>query len=974
MAMQYEWRPDINKATIQYILEAERDRFERQAYSQEALEQVIHDFRYVEADRLARNQILIERPIINKTKALTQAFRSYNLSLVKMLIAHGARLEDQEIFAEHRTPLETAAKYGQVDIVEYLLSKDVTTRPVSAKNKQAALRYAHMEVADLIQAGAALNAPSIRFSLRSAASQGHMDALERLLDIGVSMESADGALQEAAGNGHIDAVHRLLQAGDHVNAQYEGPTALQRAAAGKDSSIVQLLLEAGANTSVLSHEGSTVKEGADIDGKAEFTQPLNAKPILRFSESREGVLSPTEGAGKGICLDCHSLFTELYTNEFTSRVFDPDSYHGFDQMSLDVLDLDTLPQPTEFIHLSTQFLQEYAQNGCQMWHFFCQQITGSKMPLSQSAKLSIVVGRDGVPAWVLRKPSDFKRPYRHLVGSYFHIAMDSLCDVQNPSELECLRRALPGNTGPSRTFHYISLWLQDCFGQHRGCEKIYDNGFLPARLVDLSEWRHQQKLRLVDSKTLEGHPRYMTLSHRWDKQVLEVSTLTTNIQSRLQDLDAHELPITLKEAIQTAHSLNVDYVWIDCLCIVQDSPGDWVAEAALMSKVYRNSYCTIAANRSLPGSLFSVYNVDDDYAEFELPLEKVRVSKKLTRWDSSIHTGQLAKRGWCFQERELSPRILHWTDEQVLWECRNSSLSEAGVLRTQGYYNRNTETYQRMQRILDGIEHKNVEEIYALWYTTVAEYTGRDLTKREDTLPAIGSLARVPNERLKTQYLAGLWYEDISRSLAWRCYRGIRHDTYIAPSWSWALVGRHGGYGNYYQSYHFRDEKSTACTTRKGLSSINGHNIRLATADPYGNVISGQILVSGPAIWATLERKAYNDTEIVLRGLDQVTPHHVNEVIEHHKGYEYEISGHIPSWNYRGVLEIDVESDAYLYCSVICIALCYYNDEKPQRREAVGLGLVPVEGESNTYRRIGRVSDTSMDDLVIAPIHNLIII
>ncbi|KAJ4357620.1 uncharacterized protein N0V89_002196 [Didymosphaeria variabile] len=824
----YETRSAIRVAAryqqsdvIQYILEVERDRTECQAYLQEALEQMINEFRYVEADRLARNKISIERAIINNTKALSQACRSDNLSLLKVLIAHGARIEDQEIFAQHRTPLEAAAKYGHVDTVAYLLSKGVTARPVSAKNKQAALRYAHanghIQVADLlIQAGADLKDPSIHCSLRSAAAQGHMDALERLLDIGVSMGSAYGALQEAAGNGHIDAVHRLLQSGVHVNAQYEGFTALQRAVAGHHSSIVQLLLEVGANTSVLSREGSTVEDCADIDGKAELTQSVNANSILRFSESRAGV-------EKGICLDCHSLVTELYTDEFTSRVFDPDSYHGFDPMSLDILDLDTLPHPTEFVHLSTQFLQE------------------------------------------------------------------------------------------------------------------------------------------------------------WDKQVLEASTLTTNIQFRLQDLDAHEIPKTLQEAIQTAHNLNVDYIWIDCLCIVQDSPDDWAAEAALMNKVYRNSYCTIAANRSHPGSLFSVYNVDGDYAEFELPLKnakaaKVRVFKKLTRWDSLIRTGQLARRGWCFQERELSPRILHWTDEQVLWECRNSSLSEAGALRTQDYYDRDIKMYQRMQRILDGIEHKSVEEIYESWYTTVADYAARDLTKRGDTLPAIGGLARVLNERLRTQYLAGLWYEDISRSLAWRCHRGTRHDTCTAPSWSWASVGRHGGYGNHYQSYHFRDGKTTACTVGEGLSSIHGHNIRLATADPYGNVISGQLLVSGPAIWATLERKAYNDTEIVLRGLDSVTSHRTNEVTEHCKGHAYERSRHRPSRNYRGVLEIDVESDAHLYCSVICIALFYYDDEKPQRREAVGLGLVPVEGESNTYRRIGRVSDMSLDDLMIAPVHNLIII
>jgi hypothetical protein len=47
-----------------------------------------------------------------------------------------------------------------------------------------------------------------------------------------------------------------------------------------------------------------------------------------------------------------------------------------------------------------------------------------------------------------------------------------------------------------------------------------------------------------------------------------------------------------------ARYLEFDYIWIDCLCIVQDDREDWNREAARMAKVYSNASLTIAASVS----------------------------------------------------------------------------------------------------------------------------------------------------------------------------------------------------------------------------------------------------------------------------------------------------------------------------------------------------------------------------------------
>lgn len=42
--------------------------------------------------------------------------------------------------------------------------------------------------------------------------------------------------------------------------------------------------------------------------------------------------------------------------------------------------------------------------------------------------------------------------------------------------------------------------------------------------------------------------------------------------------------------------LGMKYIWIDCLCILQDCEEDWAYEAARMGDIYRYAVCNIAAS------------------------------------------------------------------------------------------------------------------------------------------------------------------------------------------------------------------------------------------------------------------------------------------------------------------------------------------------------------------------------------------
>lgn len=63
-----------------------------------------------------------------------------------------------------------------------------------------------------------------------------------------------------------------------------------------------------------------------------------------------------------------------------------------------------------------------------------------------------------------------------------------------------------------------------------------------------------------------------------------------------------DLPPLFQDAIIITRQLGLRYLWIDSLCIIQDSLRDWETEAAKMASIYQNSYVTISATDASNGS------------------------------------------------------------------------------------------------------------------------------------------------------------------------------------------------------------------------------------------------------------------------------------------------------------------------------------------------------------------------------------
>jgi len=56
------------------------------------------------------------------------------------------------------------------------------------------------------------------------------------------------------------------------------------------------------------------------------------------------------------------------------------------------------------------------------------------------------------------------------------------------------------------------------------------------------------------------------------------------------------LPKTFQDAVNIVRDFGIRYLWIDCLCIIQDDKDDWAAESANMSLIYEQCLFMIAAD------------------------------------------------------------------------------------------------------------------------------------------------------------------------------------------------------------------------------------------------------------------------------------------------------------------------------------------------------------------------------------------
>ena len=354
----------------------------------------------------------------------------------------------------------------------------------------------------------------------------------------------------------------------------------------------------------------------------------------------------------------------------------------------------------------------------------------------------------------------------------------------------------PYGTGPGHDgarLNILKTWLGECREHHETCSSSPrgQGGMkLPTRILDLTgsldspSKPEDVQLRLRETSSDEVGE-YVALSYCWGEDPQNhFKTTRQNLQQRIDGIDFGDIPLTQREAILATLRLGVRYLWVDSLCILQDSTEDWEREAATMGDVYSNALVTLGAT-----------SAQDPGVGLLNPLQAARCVKihgdlAIVRLETHMtidaSSEPLNTRAWTLQEAFLSPRTISFGREQWLWECASRYATEDGLI-DRPLLERESlnHWYSLMQHKPGDDESKYLKH----WYQLVSNYSGRRLTYQSDKLKAIAGLADIFAKQTGYHYVAGLWQEDIAAGLMWQATsRGVRREPAPtrAPTWSWA--------------------------------------------------------------------------------------------------------------------------------------------------------------------------------------------
>jgi len=356
-------------------------------------------------------------------------------------------------------------------------------------------------------------------------------------------------------------------------------------------------------------------------------------------------------------------------------------------------------------------------------------------------------------------------------------------------------RACETDPASEASFCLIRSWLENC-NLHHWC---YQGAGvrLPTRLIDVST----DQPYLLTTSGIQGP--YIALSHCWGEKQ-PITTATGTINARVNGIPLATLPKMFQDAVLITKRLNIKYLWIDSLCIIQDSIEDWAREAARMGDIYRYAFLTLFALDSKdchegilversPGNPSDVGNLHDYERSVRVLLKpESRQAKK-----DVLKASPLCKRGWVLQERLLSPRILYYSTEEFFWECLASTARESEM----GFKAYRPATYVHQRYDCADVKNRLIQAPGPNpslplsppldWHIIAVEYSRCQLTKRTDKLPAVSGLASIFSVNTGYTYLAGLWKEDFRDGLLWyvestNCIKSRPSDlAYRGPSWSW---------------------------------------------------------------------------------------------------------------------------------------------------------------------------------------------
>ncbi|KAK5652630.1 hypothetical protein OQA88_10223 [Cercophora sp. LCS_1] len=694
-----------------------------------------------------------------------------NADAIKRLVAAGA-----DPFAElidGRNALHVAAKGGFVDAAAALLDcgldplvehqHGMTAVHDAALHKKIKAFYFLLDKS----AGRMPEASKIHLGI-VAASAGGLDVLKRLHDEGFPLlrqnDRGDTALSLAAYCGHKDAAIYLLRLGaDPRQKSDQGLTSAHMAEIGKHPDLVRLLREAEQQRTKGVPSADLFPDHKDTLPQSDRADEGDTLAYIMSVQATRRIVANQEPPGMFGCNLCKGL----------------DFRRG-------------KPDDAEVVFImGLAATRQAAAQGCKSCQFICAcllravGVFGSNL-WGNAPELRIVLHSVAAGAPLLLHLQGFDPSF--FPPKRLEIFVKEGTGTTWPV-LGIGRDASPSTWSDERAGIARNL-VRDCIEDHPECS--HRSGPLPTRAIRVGSDTEEPRLHISEG---ENAP-YIALSHCWGG-MSPLTTTSDTLPERLRRIPLRTLPKTFRDAVEITRSLGVEYLWIDSLCILQDSDEDWKKEAAKMKDVYANCHVMIAAADSQNPEGGCLSNLDTNTRSYTVDsigpwLSKVRAYIRMTTLRDPFHLevchrigtpttlnqarSILNTRGWCLQERILAPRILHFGQSEFAWECPATITCECQGPAVAALDKESRFKALLADRILREAQPNNNDNNnndkpavdILLWMNIIQEFTRRQLTYTTDTLHALSGLASCMATATGSDYLCGLWRTDVHEFLMWK--------------------------------------------------------------------------------------------------------------------------------------------------------------------------------------------------------------
>lgn len=303
-----------------------------------------------------------------------------------------------------------------------------------------------------------------------------------------------------------------------------------------------------------------------------------------------------------------------------------------------------------------------------------------------------------------------------------------------------------------------------------------------------------QKLRLIDVHKMSlveelASCRYVALSYVWGRDAVQTMTVNANSQDAYIEGAFEHTPLgqTIGAAIELCKALDVDYLWVDRLCIIQDNFEDKDHLIRNMDSIFGNSVLTICAasgsdsNAGLPGFCPKERKIDQY-------IERIADMDLMALWTPEEHIQKSLwnTRAWIFQERLLTRRAMIFTSDRVFFQCRQSTWTEE--------INANGKllswNLDRVNAPLSLMQENPLRH----YSNCVKLYTVRNLTYPGDKLNAFEGITASLEEHLGSKFFCGLPTAFFDWALLWEPLEPLSRIFWENPDFpSWAWCGWNGG-------------------------------------------------------------------------------------------------------------------------------------------------------------------------------------